>query len=99
MTNLASPKWPWVWGTVQDAAFAKLHEKLCNLPVLKLPNFKKLCMIDSNAYKDATDAVFLYKYDNGFHPITFCSSKYASVEHNYGRNKKKLLAVFKAYVK
>ena len=57
--DLASPKQPWNWGTPQDAAFAKLHELLCNLLVLKLPDSEKPFMIDMDVCKYATGAVLL----------------------------------------
>ena len=57
--DLASPKRLWNWGTEKDVAFAKLHELLCNPPVLKLPDFEKPFVIDTDACKDATGAVLL----------------------------------------
>ena len=57
--DLASPKRPCNWGAEQDIAFAKLRELLCNPPVLKLPDFERPFMIDTDACKDATGAVLL----------------------------------------
>ena len=57
--DLASPKRPWNWGTEQDVAFAKLRELLCNPPVLKLPDFERPFVIDTDVCKDATGAVLL----------------------------------------
>ena len=57
--DLASPKRPWDWGTAQDAAFAKLRKLQCNPPVLKLPDFAKPFMIDTDMFKDVTGAVLL----------------------------------------
>ena len=91
--DLASPKQPWDWGTVQDAAFAKLHELLCNPPVLKLPDFERPFVIDTDECKDATGAVLL-EHSDGLHPIAYHSSKYAPAERNYGGGKKELLAIF-----
>ena len=57
--DLASPKRPWNWGTGQDVAFVKFRKLLCNPPVLKLPEFERLFVIDTNACKAATGAVLL----------------------------------------
>ena len=57
--DLASPKRLWNWGAEQDVAFVKLRELLCNPPVLKLPDFERLFVIDTDACKDATGAVLL----------------------------------------
>ena len=57
--DLASPKRPRNWGTEQDVVFAKLRELLCNPPVLKLPDFERMFVIDTNACKDVTGAVLL----------------------------------------
>ena len=57
--DLASPKQPWNWGVEQDVAFAKLRELLCNPPVLKLPDFERVFVIDTDACKDATGAILL----------------------------------------
>ena len=57
--DLASPKRLWNWGAEQDVAFAKLRKLLCNPPVLKLPDFERPFVIDTDACKDATGAVLL----------------------------------------
>ena len=44
---------------MQDAVFAKLRKLLCNPHVLKLPDFEKPFVIDTDACKDATGAVLL----------------------------------------
>ena len=77
----------------------KLHKSLCNPPVLKLPDFGKPFVIDTDACRDATGAVLLQQYDDGLHPLAYHSSKYAPVECNYGRGEKKLLAIYQACVK
>ena len=91
---MASPKRPWNWGAEQDVAFAKLRELLCNPPVLKLPDFERPFVVDTDACKDTTGAVLLQKYDDGLHPIAYHSSKYAPAERNYGGGKKELLAIY-----
>ena len=57
--DLASPKRPWNRDAEQDIAFAKLRKLLCNPPVLKLPDFERPFVIDTDACKDATGAVLL----------------------------------------
>ena len=59
LTDLASPKQPWTWGADKDCAFDQLRELLCNLPVLQLPNFELLFIIDTDACRDATGAALL----------------------------------------
>ena len=56
---MASLKRPWNWSVEQNVAFAKLRELLCNPPVLKLPDFERPFVIDTDACKDATGAVLL----------------------------------------
>ena len=97
--NLASPKQPWDWGTAQDTVFAKLHDLLCNPPVLKLPDFGKPFVTDTDACKNATGAVLLQQYDDGLHSIAYHSSKYTPVERNYGVDEKELLTIFQVCVK
>ena len=92
--DLASPKRPWNWGAEQDLAFAKLRELLCNPPVLKLPDFERPFVVDTDACKDATGAVLLQEYADGLHPIAYHSSKYAPAERNYGGGEKELLAIY-----
>ena len=57
--DLASPKRPWKWGVEKDHAFEQFRELLCNPPVLRLPNFDKPFVIDTDARRDATGAVLL----------------------------------------
>ena len=54
----------------------------------------KPIVIDTDACKDATGAVLLWKYDDGLHPIAYHSSKYAPAERNYGGGEKELLVIF-----
>ena len=72
----------------------KLRELLCNPPVLKLPDFARPFVVDTDACKDATGAVLLQEYSDSLHPIAYYSSKYAPAERNYGGGEKELLAIY-----
>ena len=72
---------------------------LCNPPVLKLPDFSKPFIIDTDACGDATGAVLLQQHADGLHPIAYHSSKYQPAERNYGAGDKELLAIFQACTK
>ena len=74
--------------------FDQLRELLCNPPVLRLPNFELLFVIDMDACSDATGAVLLQHYDDGLHPVAYHSYKYAPAEQNYGGGEKELLAIY-----
>ena len=49
--------------------------------------------METNACLNATGAVLLQGYDDGLHPVAFCSSKYNPAKHNYGTGDKELLAI------
>ena len=44
--------------------------------MLKLPEFSKPIVVEPNASDLAVGAIFLQKYDDGFHPVAYFGKKY-----------------------
>ena len=59
MTELLSPKVPFVWGDRQQAAFEQLKHILCNAPVLLLPDWDRPFVVQCDASDRAVGAVLL----------------------------------------
>ena len=59
LSDLLSPKAEWIWGEKQEQAFELLKEKLCNPPVLRLPDFTREFHIEPDALDNAVGAVLL----------------------------------------
>ena len=72
---------------------------LCSTPVLRLPDFDRLFMLEPDASDVAVGVVLLQEYEDGLHPIAYFSKKYIPVERNYPAHDKELLAIIKACMK
>ena len=97
--DLLSSKRTWEWTAEHRKCFATLHSALCETLVLKLPDFSKPFVMESDASDLAVGAVFLQKYNDRFHPVAYFSKKYLPAERNYAPHGKELLAIFKACMK
>ena len=80
------------WTPECEAAFRALKHKLCNAPVLALPDPDKTFVIESDASIEGLGAVLL---QDG-RPVAYESRKLSSAERNYTTTEQELLAVFHA---
>ena len=97
--DLFSSKCTWEWTAEHWKCFVTLRSILCEIPVLKLPDFSKPFVVEPNAFDLTVGAVLLQEYDDGFHPIAYFSKKYLPAERNYVPHDKELLAIFNACMK
>ncbi|KAE9341596.1 hypothetical protein PR003_g9913 [Phytophthora rubi] len=73
--------------------FKELKRRLCNPPVLHLPDFNKPMRLQTDASKFAVGGVLFQVVDGAERPIAYTSRKMKSAELNYPTQQQELLAI------
>ena len=82
------------WSPACEIAFRKLKEALCSEPVLKIPDFKKTFILQTDASDRGIGAVLSQHDDSGMeHPIAYYSRKLLPREEKYSTVEKECLAI------
>ncbi|KAE9013365.1 hypothetical protein PR001_g15432 [Phytophthora rubi] len=76
--------------------FKELKRRLCNPPVLHLPDFNKSMLLRTDASKFAAGGVLFQVVDGAERPIAYTSRKMKSAELNYPTQQQELLAIVHA---
>ncbi|ETO84373.1 hypothetical protein F444_01706 [Phytophthora nicotianae P1976] len=80
----------------QSKNFKELKRRLCNLPVLYLPDFDQPMRLRTDASKFAVGGVLFQVVDGIERPIAYTSRKMKSAELNYPTQQQELLAIVHA---
>ncbi|XP_021319205.1 uncharacterized protein LOC110436431 [Sorghum bicolor] len=88
-TNLTKKDVPFKWGDDQEQAFVELKRKLCEAPLLQLPNFGKTFEIECDASGIGIGGVLLQEGK----PIAYFSEKLNGPHLNYSVYDKELYAL------
>ena len=67
--------------------------------MLKLPDWSKPFVLQTDASDHAVGGVLLQEYSDGLHPVCYHSHKYLPAERNYSTGDKELLAIFSCCMK
>jgi hypothetical protein len=110
-SEIAAPLYPLTavktkfnWSQVHEEAFKKLKAELKKAPILKLPDFSKDFVIETDASNQAIGAVLLQESNGLLHPVAYASRPLSKAERNYITMDKELLGVvwasryFKNYI-
>ena len=101
---LTAAKTKFKWSQIHEEAFNKLKEELKKAPILKLPDFSKDFVIETDASNQAIGAVLLQESNGLLHPVAYASRPLSKAERNYITMDKELLGVvwasryFKNYI-
>ena len=87
------------WGFVQDSAFSMLKEILSKAPVLRLTDFSKPFILQTDASEDGIGAVLYQQFEDGKFPISYVSRKLLPREKAYAVVEKECLALIWAVKK
>ena len=98
LSDLTRQETEFRWGTAQENAFSHLKRILCTAPVLKLPDFTKEFVVNTDASDVAIGAVLQQDFGKGLQPIAYDSRKLNDAERRYSTYDKELLAVVNACV-
>ena len=81
------------WDLAQDRAFHTLKDILSKAPVLRLPDFSKLFMLQTDASDNGIGAVLYQQFEDGKFPISYISRKLLPREKAYAVIEKECLAL------
>jgi hypothetical protein len=70
------------WNDEDEKSFLKLKELLCTEPILKLPDFSKPFIVNTDACKSGLAAVLLQQYNDGEHPVCY-ASRITNIQESY----------------
>ena len=81
------------WGEAEEEAFQKLKKTLTEAPILRMPEFDRQFIVQTDASDNGVGAALLQEFDEGRFPVAYASKKLLSRERNYSVVEKECLAV------
>ncbi|VDH94045.1 Hypothetical predicted protein [Mytilus galloprovincialis] len=81
------------WEAIHERAFSSLKNALVKAPVLKLPNFSQVFILQTDASDNGIGAILLQDEDNIRLPVSYASKKLKASERNYSTIEKECLAI------
>ncbi|CAC5382680.1 Retrovirus-related Pol polyprotein from transposon 297,Retrovirus-related Pol polyprotein from transposon 17.6 [Mytilus coruscus] len=84
------------WEDIHEKAFSSLKNALVQAPVLKLPNFSQVFILQTDASDKGIGAILLQDEGNIRLPVSYASRKLKASERNYSTIEKECLAILLA---
>jgi len=81
------------WNEAQDKAFETLKAYIACPPVLRLPDFLKEFVLQTDACNDGVGGILLQEEAGVKHPVAFGSTKRLPRERNYSTIEEECLAI------
>ena len=81
------------WEEAQNRAFETLKAHISCPPVLRLPDFSREFVLQTDACNDGIGGILLQEEDGIKHPIAYASKKLLPRERNYSTIEKECLAI------
>ena len=81
------------WTSVLDNSFKELKEALAKAPILKLPDFSRPFVIQTDASGVGLGCVLMQNYESINHPIAYASRKLLERERRYSVEERECLAI------
>ena len=98
LSDLTRQAVTFTWGESQRRAFEALKRILSTAPVLRLPDFSKEFIVNTDASDVAIGAVLQQDFGRGLQPIAYDSRKLTDAERRYSTYDRELLAVVNACI-
>ena len=100
LTDLLNKKSKWKWGEEEKASFDEVKKLLTTHPILRIPDFSRMFIVDCDASEKAVGAILGQNDDNGIrYANEYQSRVLKGAELNYTVTEKELLAVILALTK
>jgi len=95
LTDLTKKREPNVirWGEAQERAFNRLKVLLSQEPILRMPDFGRPFILQTDASETGVGAVLLQSHEDGKFPVTCVSKKLLPRERNYSTIERECLAI------
>ena len=71
------------WEAPQDEAFQKLKKAITSKPILRMPNFNKTFIVQTDASENGIGAALLQEHEEGRFPVEYASKKLLPREMQY----------------
>ena len=81
------------WGPSQEKSFKTMKELLTQAPILRLPDFIKPFIVQTNASDTGVSAALLQDFDDGRFSVAYASKKLLPRERNYSVIERECLAI------
>jgi hypothetical protein len=96
LTDLKKKDAPFVWGSKQQQAFDEIKKRMCEEPLLIIPNPALPYVVETDASGYAYGASLQQDQGKGLQPIAYLSRKMIPAEKNYATHEQELLAIVRA---
>ena len=87
------------WEKTHERAFTTLKDRLTKSPILRLPDFEKDFMVQTDASDVGIGVVLLQEFEDGIFPIAYASKKLLPREKNYSVIERECLGIVYAVKK
>ena len=81
------------WQDEHERSFKTLKDMLTRSPILRLPDFNKQFILQTDASDSGVGAALLQEFDDGIFPIAYASKKLLQREKNYSVIERECLAI------
>ena len=81
------------WGPVHQSAFDQLKAAVTKEPVLRMPDFTRTFILQTDASQNGAGAALLQEHDGTKHPVAYYSKKFSQRERSYSTIEKECLAL------
>lgn len=88
-----------VWNDEREERFLELKRRFASAPILKLYDFTKSCVVETDASDYALAGILSQFHDDILHPVAFNSRGMTPAEINYDIHDKELLAIIATFEK
>jgi hypothetical protein len=96
LTDLKKKDVPFVWENKQQQAFDEIKKRMCEEPLLIIPDPALPYVVETDASGYAYGASLQQDQGKGLQPIAYLSRKMIPAERNYATHEQELLAIVRA---